>query len=85
MGITREDLQVLAPYTGAFSIAPSDANDLPHKTRGIYVGGTGNLSVRMANGNEVTFIGLAAGEIHRLQVTRVLSSGTGATSIVGLY
>jgi len=72
-----------APAGGAFAITPNDSTDLTRLTRGLYVGVGGNVAVRIG-GVDVTFSNLAAGVVHPLRVTRVLSTGTTATNIVGL-
>jgi hypothetical protein len=53
-------------------------------TKGVYVGGTGNLEVLMANGSRVTFQNLQAGIVHPLRITYIFSAGTTATNIIGL-
>ena len=54
----------------------------------LYVGGTGNLSVRMAGGNnrdsDVLFNAVAVG-YHPIQVCQVRVTGTTATDIVALW
>lgn len=74
-----------SPANHAFAITPADGSDLDHVTRGIYVGGAGNLKVDMAGGETVTFTGLAVGVVHALRVKRVYLTGTTATAILGLY
>jgi hypothetical protein len=74
-----------APATEAFDITPSNTVDLAVPTRGIYVGGAGNLKVDMVGSGTVTFLGLAAGIIHPISAKRVYASGTAATGIIGLY
>ena len=74
-----------SPARNAMEITPHDTNDLALVTRGIYVGGAGNLKVETANGDVVTFVGLAAGMIHPIMCKQVYSTGTTATSIVGVY
>lgn len=69
----------------AFDVTPSDTLDGDHETRGLYVGVTGDVAVVMAGGETVTFVGLASGVIHPLRVTRVNSTNTTATNIVGVY
>lgn len=54
-------------------------------TRALYVGGGGNVAVTTLNGDSVTFVGVGAGTILPIQVTKVLSTGTTATSILALY
>lgn len=83
MGITKNDLSILAPGEGAFDITPNDSDYIP-VTRGVYVGGSGTLHVLMAAGQEVTFTALAAGVVHPLRVIRVYQTGTAATSILGV-
>lgn len=82
MSIVRNDLQIIHPLEGGFSITPS-GSDLPKKTRALYVGATGDVTVVMANGNTITFADLAAGVFHPLQVVRVTAAT--ATDIIGMY
>lgn len=71
------------PAHGAIEVTPSDTT--PFATcRSLYVGVTGSLTVRMADGQTVTFVGVAVG-YHPLQVDMVLDTGTDADSIVALY
>lgn len=53
--------------------------------RALYVGGTGDVAVRMADGTTPTFVGVPAGTLLPIQCDKVLSTGTTATSMVGLY
>ena len=69
----------------AFAVTPNDAADLAQVTRGLYVGVSGDVKVTLKGGDAVTFVNLAGGVIHPLRVTRVGSTGTGATSILGVY
>lgn len=85
MSIVRNDLQILSALEGAFSVTPSDVTDFPRKSTGLYVGVSGNVSVVMANGNEVTMVGLAAGVWHPLQIIRVNATNTTATNILAGY
>lgn len=67
------------------AITPADGADLPFITRGIWVGGAGNLSVVCLNtGLTVTFSGIPAGTLLPLQTARVLATGTTATLLVGM-
>jgi len=68
----------------AFAITKNDDNELAYVTKAIYVGGAGDVAVRMYDGTDVTFAGVAAGTILPIMVKRVLSTGTDATNIVGL-
>lgn len=74
-----------SPMENGFSITPHDTNDLDYTTRGLYVGVSGHVKVDLAGGDTVTLNSMAAGVVHLLRVTRVYSTGTAATGIVGLY
>lgn len=73
------------PAEHGFSITPNDGAELPDVTRGVYIGTAGDLHVLMSRGDEVTFIGLAAGLVHPLQIRKVFSTGTTALNIVGVH
>lgn len=49
----------------------------------LYIGTSGNIRVRTAGGDEVTFVGVSG--FFPVQVIRVLSAGTTATNIVALW
>ncbi len=75
----------LSAYTYR-AITPSDSTNLSEGfTDGVYVGVTGDLVVHDANGTATTFANLAAGVIHPIRTRRILSTGTTASSIVGLW
>lgn len=81
-----EKVGLEAPCVSAFAITPHDTNDLAITTRGLYVGGTGDVKVDMADtGTAVVFTAMAAGVIHPIRVTRVYNTDTDATAIVGVY
>ena len=70
---------------GIVGITPSDSADVPGGTlRGFMVGAAGNVAVVMADGSTGTLTGLNAGQQYSFQVTRILSTGTTATGIIGL-
>lgn len=75
-----------APAIRAAAVTPGTTELSP--TRGLYIGGAGDLVVVMAgepgDATSVTFTGVLAGCILPLQVRKVLSSST-ATLIVALY
>lgn len=74
-----------APAHSAAAVTTSDSTVLP-VTRALYIGGAGNITVTMAeDGNNVTFVGVLAGMVYPLQVSKVLATGTTATNIVALY
>lgn len=87
----------LSPVVMAQAVTPSDSTDLQYTTRGLYVGGAGNVTVDMygplnPNGPDrslnpvtVTFTGVTAGSILPIACRRVRSTGTTATGIVALW
>jgi hypothetical protein len=74
------------PGVSFAEITPSDSVDLEQPARALYIGSTGNLRVIGVNDdNAVTFTSVPAGIFVPLVVRRVLSSGTTATNIVGIW
>lgn len=74
-----------SPIAGGAAVTPHDTNDLTTVTRGIYLGASGDVKLITVDGDTLTFVGLSAGIIHPIRVSRVFSTGTTATSILGLY
>jgi hypothetical protein len=75
---------------GSISVTPSDTVNLTfpsgiNRTRGIYVGGAGNISVIMADGTTALLTALSVGVVHDLSIKRVNATGTTATAILALY
>lgn len=77
------------PAANAVAVTPNDSTDLTFVTRGLFVGGGGNLVVIMADqpvdATTVTFTGVPAGTILPIAVRRVRSTSTTATNIVALW
>ena len=67
------------------AITPSDATDLEWLTRGVYVGGEGDVVAVLPSGDTVTFVGVLAGSVLPIACKRVNSTDTTATNIVALY
>lgn len=74
-----------APKGGAFDVTPHDTNDLAIGATAVYVGGAGDMKVDTSLGQTVTFVGLGTGVILPVRVSRIYSTGTTATDIIGLY
>jgi len=72
-------------FVNAVSVVPSDTVNLVTVSKGIYVGGAGNVSVVLLSGNAITLTALSVGVIHDMAVSRVNLSGTTATNIVAFY
>lgn len=73
-----------SPATRAEAVTPHDTNTLTRASRGLYIGGAGNVAVVMAGGDEVTFSGVGAGTFLPIRVTQVKSTGTTATLIIAV-
>ena len=77
----------------AQAVTPSNTEDIyfvgsePNKIIPcvIYVGTSGNLKVRTAGGDDVTFNNIQSGSFLPINVVRVFSTGTTATNIVALW
>jgi len=71
--------------TKAVEITKSDSTDYTG-VRAIYVGGAGNLAVRLTRdpATTITLIAVTVGQIYDLRVTRVMAATT-ATNLVGFY
>ncbi|MBK9053344.1 MAG: hypothetical protein IPL78_21320 [Chloroflexi bacterium] len=72
--------QQTRPAESAEAVTPNDETTFA-PTRGLYVGVSGDVVVQIG-GADITFVGLVAGVIHPLSVTKVLETGTTATDIV---
>lgn len=82
--VVQQPAKATHSAVSAASVTPSDVTTFD-KTRGVYVGGSGNLAVTMADGSMVVFPLIATGVIHPLSVTQVRSTDTTATDIVIVY
>jgi hypothetical protein len=74
------------PAQRAVAVTPTDAAVI-ECTRGLWVGGAGNVSVRFVDrpAVDVLLSGVPAGTLLPLQVTCVNATNTTATLIVALY
>lgn len=73
------------PAEKAFAISPSDTDNLPFTTRGIYTGAGGQITVDMVDEGKVTFTNLPPGTILPIRVRKVYATGTTASmNLVGL-
>jgi hypothetical protein len=73
-------------YSSGFAVTPSDTVDIRPNvvSDALYIGGAGNLSVVMADGQTTALAGVPVGTILPIRVTRVRATGTTATNIVAL-
>ena len=68
----------------AVAITKSDSTVFTPPLRGIYVGGTGDVAVTTMLGTVITFTAVPAGFILPVYCSKVMSTNTSATSMVGL-
>lgn len=80
------------PSYYAVAVTPSDSTSLlrtvagvNYAPRSIYVGGAGAVNVEWADGTNVTFSGVAAGQVLPIRPVKVRSTSTTATLIVAIY
>lgn len=77
--------RVSSSVEDALAVTPSDSANLSKgATKGIYIGGAGDLSVILSSGTTIAFTGLSVG-FHPISATRVRATGTTATNIVAVY
>ncbi len=74
-----------APARDASVIVPSDAIDLPTLPRAIYVGQTGNVSLRLAGGQSVIFLNAQAGSFLPIRAKGVNATATTAAGLIALW
>jgi hypothetical protein len=75
-----------APAMEAVAITPSNSDDLPNGVaRALYIGGGGIVVLDTYTQTSLTFAGLQSGTILPVNVKRVRSTGTTATSLIALY
>lgn len=77
------------PSGDFFAVTPEDDAKLKYsgvevETRGVYIGGGGNVLVKNANGDTVAFNSVQAGSIIPVKTTEVRSTNTTATNMVAL-
>jgi hypothetical protein len=71
-------------YTKLVTVTPSDSTVL-ETTAGLYVGVGGSVSVETKKGGVVTLVGVPAGSLLAISVTKVRATGTTATDILAAY
>jgi len=77
---------VLSDSTQSYSYAAAIVLNTPFTgvCRAIYVGGAGNATITMQNGDAIAFNGLVAGSILPVRATLVATGAT-ASNLVALY
>ena len=87
---SQNDAAIIAPFTRAVAITPSDTEDLAEVTRGLNVhkgtgGSTTSINVLLSGDAEPVIMTFQVGFVIPLRIRRVYATGTDATVIVGLY
>jgi hypothetical protein len=73
-----------APAAQAFAIVPSDGAELPAVTKAIYVGSSGDVTLRPVQGAvDVTYRNVPAGAYLTVRASHVRATGTTAGDLVG--
>ena len=83
---TRAKETMESPGRNFFAVTPSDVTDFDFQTRALWVGGGGNIAVLgVGDTAVVTIVAVPAGTLLPFRCTRVNSTNTTATDIVGIF
>lgn len=85
MTVERAGGRSQSPAEGGYAITKSDTTVLEPPTRAVWVGGAGDLAVRYFDQSTDTLKSVPAGTLLPIRVDKVLSTGTTATNISGMY
>ena len=70
----------------AFSITPSDTDELPYVINRLYVGVAGDIKVTLVgDATPITLKAVPVGLISGLRIRHVIATGTTATNLIGFY
>jgi hypothetical protein len=73
-----------SPATLAEAVTPHDTNELTNVSRGLWVGGAGDVAVVTSGGSTATFAAVPAGTMLPVRAKIVKTTGTTASSIVAV-
>lgn len=79
------DVQTVVPSDSAAPATPAKAEGATPRLFGIYVGGTGDVTVVTEGGSTATYKAVPVGTTIYGRFTRVKSTGTNATLMLALY
>jgi hypothetical protein len=85
MSVVNADPRPTSPPEGSITIVTSDSTVIAPALCAIYIGGTGDVKVRMLDGSTPTFKAVPVGTTLQGQFDKVFATGTSATLLVGLY
>ncbi len=74
-----------SPASGGEAVTPHASNDFATVSRGIYVGGTGDVAAVMASGAVLVFSAVPAGTLLPVRCVRINATSTTATLMLALY
>ncbi len=74
-----------SPATKHFAMTPHDSTNESNYTRGVYIGGSGNLTIVTDDDVAVAYSNAVAGTIIPIRAKRVNSTGLTASNLVGMY
>lgn len=63
-----------SPAGSFVAVTPSATPFVGGPCRGVYLGGSGSLTILDLSGNSIAFVGLAAGVIHPIQALSITAS-----------
>lgn len=69
----------------AFDLTPSDVEEFTEAAVCVYVGSSGDVVVEPWRGDNTVTFSMSTGEFVPVAVRRVLSTGTTATGLIGVY
>ena len=77
--------EVDSPVRHMAAVTPNDSTDLTIASRGLYIGGAGNIKVTTVDGDTATMVGVTAGSYYPIRIARVWSTDTTATNILSWW
>jgi hypothetical protein len=86
---SQSESSILAPYTRAVSVTPSDTTDLAEVPRAVNFlkggGGHASMTVILEGDSQSVTLYLSHASIYPIRPRRILATGTDATNIIALY
>lgn len=80
-----QSTQLDSPASGGEAVTPHASTNLAQVSRGIYVGGGGDVAAVMASGAVLVFSAVPAGTLLPIRCIRINAVNTTATLMLALY
>ena len=80
-----QSTQLDSPANGGEAVTPHASTNLAQVSRGIYVGGAGDVAAVMASGAVLVFSAVPAGTLLPIRAVRINAVNTTATLMLALY